>query len=140
MGVHQNGFCKGRGVFKGLAQTFLPSSKQKYFAVMVQQTSTKDPLDPATLFEKQFSFNPYQDITVHASSHPADMNIFLSSENWLNEVKGMSNIQIFTTGGNPLPEHRNKVRKAVNSWMVALCSKLENASPSVKLNVGDYNK
>jgi hypothetical protein len=28
----------------------------------------------------------------------------------------------------------------VNSWMVALCSKLENASPSVKLNVGDYNK
>ena len=68
------------------------------------------------------------------------MNIFLASENWLGEVEGMKDAQIFAIAENSLPEHREKVREVVDSWMSALDSKLSDAACSVKLSIGDYNE
>jgi hypothetical protein len=128
------------GFFQGPAQTYVPSSKRQYFAVTVKNTPAPNPLDPFTLFEQQFSSNPYKDITVQASSHPAEMNIFLSHENWLEEVKGMTRTKISTTATNPLPELQKQVREVVDSWTSTLSSNLESASGSIKLRIGDYNK
>jgi hypothetical protein len=108
----------------------------------IKKIPTPNPLDPVTLFEQQFlsMSNPYKDITIQASSHPAEMNIFLSHEHWLEEVKGMTSTQIFTTADNLLPELQKQVRKVVDSWTSTLCSNLKSTPYSVTLSIGDYNR
>ena len=82
---------------KGPAQTFFSSLTRLYLAVEVIQTPTPNPHDPITLFEEQYAFNPYEDTRIHPFSHPAEMQIFLASDNWLDEVQDMDKAQMFKT-------------------------------------------
>jgi hypothetical protein len=135
------GACQGSGYTKGSAQTFLPTSRRFYFGIMAQEIPHPEPLDAAALFEKQFSFNPYENAQVQAGSHPRDMNIFLKGDNWLVEVEGMRAIDIFNIAHNPLPNLRKQVRKAVDLYISDIVSKLKDvAGPAEQLQIGDYDQ
>lgn len=148
---HQHGECAGNKYFKGPGQTFLPSSKRDYFAVTLppsphlndgnDSASNTNLLDPVFLFEKQFSFNPYENTPIQVISHTRDMNIFLASDNWLTEVKGMTGGEIFAISHKPLPDLRKKVREVVKSYTSSLVEDLAKAAgPAEMLSIGDYNK
>ena len=140
MAKHSCTALEGQGSFNGPAQTLHPLSKRKYFAVTVnaKEISTPNPL--VALFKRQFSFDPYKNIKVQAASNPADMNIFLATEKWLDEVKGLTKTQNFAIGSNPLPKYWKKIQNVVDSWISALNLRLGKSSHSVQLKMSDYNK
>jgi len=71
---------------KGPAQTFFLSSEHGYFRVELP-CSKPNPLDPTTLFCKQFASDPYADTPIQATAYPWEMKIFLQIDNWLVEVE-----------------------------------------------------
>lgn len=68
------------------------------------------------------------------------MNIFLTYENWLDEVNGMTGAQIHDIAWNPLPKLRPKVRTAVDRYVSKLVKELEGTDPSQRLSIGDYDE
>lgn len=125
---------------KGPCQTWFPSSQRQYFAVKTHRHPNPDPLDPITLFIKEFSSDPYENLPIQAVTHPRDVNIFLRYENWLEEVQGMTGAQIFDISRDALPKLRPMVRSAVSRYVLELVKKLEQTDPAERLAVGDYAK
>jgi hypothetical protein len=133
--------CEGSGITIGPCQTWFPSSKRQYFAIQFHNLpNPSDPLGPATLFMEQFAFNPYQDIQIQATAHPRDMNIFLTYENWLEEVQGMTGGQIVEIVRNPLPRLRPLVREAVDQYTSKVVKDLIATGPDQRLAIGDYDE
>ena len=138
--AHRRQVCEGSQMLQGSCQTWFPKSGRQYFAVKTHRHSSPDPLDPVTLIVKQFSMDPYKNIPIQTITHPRDMNIFLTYENWLDEVEGMTGEQIFDIAWNALPKLRQKVRAAVDQYTLELIKKLTSAGPAEQLAMGDYDK
>ena len=108
--------CKEGKMIKGSCQTWFPSSRQNHFSITVHNHLHPDPPSSASLFIKQFTFNPYKNTPVQMAVHPRDMNIFLNYENWLEEVEGMTGVQISEISWNALPKLRPIVRAVVKEY------------------------
>jgi len=68
------------------------------------------------------------------------MNIFLTYENWLKEVEGMTGAEMHNIAWDALPKLRPKVREAVSQYASALVKDLAGTGPAERLSIGDYDK
>jgi hypothetical protein len=84
--------------------------------------------------------DPYENIPIQEATHPRDMNIFLTYENWLEEVKGMTGAQITDIAWNALPGLRSRVRPLVDWYVSELVRELHGTDPEQRLAIGDYDK
>jgi len=132
--------CPGSKISIGPAQAFFPTSKSNYFGVELPPHSNPSPLDPAALFHRQFTSNPYKDVPIQAAAHPREMKLFLATENWLDVVDGMTGEEIMELVRNAQPALRAKVKDTVSCYISRVVAKLEATEPAVKVAVGDYNK
>ena len=124
------------------AQSLLYDMSCGYFAVVVQEVSNPNsyPFDPVALLEKQSSFNPYKNTQARITSNSREINIFLTKQNWLAEVKGMAGTDIFAIAHDPLPELWKKVWEVVDLYISRVVGKLDASGPAEKLDIGDYNQ
>lgn len=136
--------CKNSSFRKGPSQAWFPVAQRFYFAVKDHSSNPPNSSDPLALFTKQFSSavpNPYGNIPVQSNSHPRDMNIFLTYENWLGEVEGMTGVQITEIAWNALPKLRPKIRTAVSLYVSQVTRELKKSTGAAeRQSIGDYNK
>ena len=135
--------CSNGEEIVGPAQTFSPHKHLLWFGVKLPSHPVlrTDPHDSVMLFNKQFGSDPYSGTSqIQAMSHPREMLIFLTSENWLAEVEGMTGPEIREISWNAMPKFRKAVQSAVARYISGLVSELTNVGPSERLAIGDYNK
>lgn len=137
---HQALNCPQGRILKGPAQTFLISLHSRYFGVKLPPRSNFNPQDSTALFYKQFASDPYTDIPIQATIHPREMNIFLTRENWLDEVDGMTGHQITKLARGALPNLRARARKSVSHYILKRVNELKGGEHPTQIAMGDYNK
>jgi len=139
---HQLSTCPESSSLKGPAQTLYPTTHSGgSFGVQLPPHSDPNPLDVATLFREQFaSVDPYADTPIRAATHPREMKIFLDTENWLDEVDGMTGRQITKLARGARSELRAMVKKIISDYTSTMVEKLRGIEHSVRVAVGDYNK
>ena len=135
--------CSNGEEIVGPAQAFSPQSHLLWFGVNLPSHPILEtnPHDSFRLFNEQFGSDPFNGAgQIQATSHPREMRLFLTSENWLAEVEGMTGPEIREISWNAMPELRKAVQSSVARYMSGLLSELTNVGPSERLAIGDYNK
>jgi hypothetical protein len=140
---HLHNVCTDSTWYLGPAQTFRRSSNRRYFAVEVRKDVEQDlnPLDPVTLFQQQFSVDPFENAPIQGTLHPREMLLFLNYDNWLKEVEGLTPKDIFHISWDAMPKLRKDVRRVVCSYVGQVIVNLSSdQDPAMMLALGDYNK
>jgi hypothetical protein len=134
--------CGGYKILCGPAQTFFPTTGEKFFAVIDPLAKVTKPVDPTSIaarFKSQFTPAPSSDRLITIPSNNRDVSHFLSLGNWFQEVEGLTGREAYDITRNSLPNLRGLVRQSMNLYVDAMNKELLEEDFAVKVAMGDYN-